>query len=151
LCCRSVFCVMKWPEVDLWSIVSVSETGQSDAWMVFWVLLLFGYRSFQWPKGLIYWLLLLGFNWKSCNSIHTRAFKYFTMQKLLSSKNPLKETQKSFKIYYNTIITNLKFQHKSKYHLSKILIEIDLFITYSPNSLKQLYSIMNLNTISLPW
>jgi hypothetical protein len=24
--------------------------------------------------------------------------------------------------YYNSIITNLKFQHKPKYHLSKILI-----------------------------
>jgi hypothetical protein len=36
-------------------------------------------------------------------------------------KNPLKETQNPSK-YYNSI-TKLKFQHKPKYHLSKILIQ----------------------------
>jgi hypothetical protein len=36
--------------------------------------------------------------------------KYFTTQKYNPSKN------------YNSIITNLKLQHKPKYHLSKILI-----------------------------
>jgi hypothetical protein len=35
-------------------------------------------------------------------------------------KNPLKKNQNPSK-YYNSI-TNLKFQHKPKYHLSKILI-----------------------------
>jgi len=48
------------------------------------------------------------------------------MQKYnLQKKNPPKKRNpKSFKIiYYNSIIiTNLKFQHKPKYHLSKILI-----------------------------
>ncbi len=48
---------------------------------------------------------------------------------------------------------NLKFQHKPKYHLSKILILINRPIIYLPRglqrSLKLLYSIMNLNTISL--
>jgi hypothetical protein len=39
--------------------------------------------------------------------------KYFTMQKY----NPLKKKQNSSR-YYNSI-TNLKFQHKLKYHLSK--------------------------------
>jgi hypothetical protein len=34
-----------------------------------------------------------------------------------TKKNPKKPTY-----YYNSIITNLKFQHKPKYHLSKILI-----------------------------
>jgi hypothetical protein len=37
-------------------------------------------------------------------------------------KNPLKETQNPSRYYYNSIITNLEFQHKPKYHLSKILI-----------------------------
>jgi hypothetical protein len=39
--------------------------------------------------------------------------KYFTMQTYNLQKNP--------SIYYN-YITNLKFQHKPKYHLSKILV-----------------------------
>jgi hypothetical protein len=30
--------------------------------------------------------------------------------------------QNPSRYYYNSIITNLKFQHKLKYHLSKILI-----------------------------
>jgi hypothetical protein len=38
-----------------------------------------------------------------------------------NKENPLKET-KILQRYYNSIITNLKFQHKPKYHLSKILI-----------------------------
>jgi hypothetical protein len=44
--------------------------------------------------------------------------KYFTMKKkkiLNLEKNPLKETKLNS-------ITNLKFQKKPKYHLSKILI-----------------------------
>jgi len=49
--------------------------------------------------------------------------KYFTNAKTLSSKNPLKRNQNPSRYYYNSIITNLKFQqHKPKYHLSKILI-----------------------------
>jgi hypothetical protein len=36
--------------------------------------------------------------------------------------------------YYNSI-TNLKFQHKPKYHLSKILIKIDLLLPRGPNAL----------------
>jgi hypothetical protein len=40
--------------------------------------------------------------------------KYFTMQKSKRNQNP--------STYYNSIITNLKFQHKPKYHRSKILI-----------------------------
>jgi hypothetical protein len=46
--------------------------------------------------------------------------KYFTMQKFNLQKL-LKKKPKSFKIYYNSI-TNLKFEHNPKYHLSKILI-----------------------------
>jgi hypothetical protein len=47
--------------------------------------------------------------------------KYFTMQKYTqSSKNPLKETKNPSR-YYNSV-TNLKFQHKPKYHPSKMLI-----------------------------
>jgi hypothetical protein len=50
--------------------------------------------------------------------------KYFTIAKtiIFKKKNPLKETKKTFKIYYNSIITNLKFQHKPKYNLSKNLV-----------------------------
>jgi hypothetical protein len=48
--------------------------------------------------------------------------KYFTMNKYnLQSNDPLNET-KILQKYYNSIITNLQFQHKPKYHLSKILI-----------------------------
>jgi len=37
-------------------------------------------------------------------------------------KNPSKTNQNPSRYYYNSIITNLKFQHEPKYHLSKILI-----------------------------
>jgi hypothetical protein len=47
--------------------------------------------------------------------------KYFTMLKYNLQKNPFKKTQNPSRYYYNTI-ANLKFQHKPKYHLSKILI-----------------------------
>ncbi len=57
--------------------------------------------------------------------------KYFFLAAFLLKKNSL---------------TYLKFQHNPKYHLSKILIQ-----KQRPKSLKLLYSIMNLNTISLPW
>jgi 2-polyprenyl-3-methyl-5-hydroxy-6-metoxy-1,4-benzoquinol methylase len=46
----------------------------------------------------------------------------FTMQKYISlEKNPLKKKTKILQDI-RTLVTNLKFQHKSKYHLSKILI-----------------------------
>jgi hypothetical protein len=47
-------------------------------------------------------------------------FKYFTMQKYNLQKNPLKESQNPLR--YHNSITNLKFQHKPKCHLSKMLI-----------------------------
>jgi hypothetical protein len=47
-------------------------------------------------------------------------FKYFTMQKYDLQKNPLKETQNPSR--YHNSNTNLKFQHKPKCHLSKLLI-----------------------------
>jgi hypothetical protein len=48
-------------------------------------------------------------------------FKYFNMQKYNLQNNPLKET----KILQDIMtLTNLKFQHKPKYHhVSKILVE----------------------------
>jgi len=48
--------------------------------------------------------------------------KYFTMQKYINlQNNPLIEETKILQdIIINSIITNLKFQHKPKYHLSKI-------------------------------
>jgi len=65
--------------------------------------------------------------------------KYFTMQDVIYKKSSTRN-QHAFR-YYNSV-TNLKFQHKPKYHLSKIHIS---------KSLKLWYSIMNLNTISYPW
>jgi hypothetical protein len=46
--------------------------------------------------------------------------KYFTMQKYNLKKKSSKENQNPSR--YSNSITNLKFQHKPKYHLSKILI-----------------------------
>jgi hypothetical protein len=45
--------------------------------------------------------------------------KYFTMQKCNLQKIPLRKNKNPSR-YYNSI-TNLKFQHKPKHHLSKIL------------------------------
>jgi hypothetical protein len=47
-------------------------------------------------------------------------FKYFTMQKIESSKKSSKRNQNPSR--YHNSRTNLKFQHKPKYHLSKILM-----------------------------
>jgi hypothetical protein len=47
--------------------------------------------------------------------------KYFIMQKSNLQKI-LSKKPKSFKITYYNSVTNLKFQHKPKYHVSKILI-----------------------------
>jgi hypothetical protein len=46
-------------------------------------------------------------------------FKYSTMHKYNLQKNPLNKPNPS---RYHNSVTNLKFQHKPKYHLSKILI-----------------------------
>ncbi len=40
--------------------------------------------------------------------------KYFTMQKYLIFKKSSKRNQNPSRYYYNSIITNLKFQHKRK-------------------------------------
>jgi len=42
--------------------------------------------------------------------------KYFTMQKYNLPQKSSKTNQNPSR-YYNSIITNLKFQHKPKYHL----------------------------------
>jgi len=47
-------------------------------------------------------------------------FKYFTMQKYNLQKKSSKGNQSPSR--YHNSITNLKFQHKPKYHLSKIFI-----------------------------
>ncbi len=46
--------------------------------------------------------------------------KYFTMQNIIFKKSS-KRNQNPSRYYYNSI-TNLKFQHKPKYHFSKILL-----------------------------
>jgi len=43
-------------------------------------------------------------------------FKYFTVQKYILQKHPLQQTKILQDII--TLITNLKFQNESKYHLS---------------------------------
>jgi hypothetical protein len=48
-------------------------------------------------------------------------FKYFHHTKLSSSKKNSSKTNQNPSRYHNSI-TNLQFQHKPKYHLSKILI-----------------------------
>jgi hypothetical protein len=48
-------------------------------------------------------------------------FKYFTMQKYIIVKKKSSERNQN-PSRYNNCITNLKFQHKPKYHLSKILV-----------------------------
>ncbi len=69
---------------------------------------------------------------------------------LIFKKHPLIETQNPSR-YYNSI-TNLKFQHKSKYHLSKNSSDKNRpVINQGTKSLVLLYSTMNLNTISLAW
>jgi hypothetical protein len=80
--------------------------------------------------------------------------KYFIMQKISQDlKYPSKKNQNPSRYYYNSIITNLKFQHKPKISSFKnphIKIDLLLLLPRGPKSLKLLYSIINLNTISLP-
>jgi hypothetical protein len=64
-------------------------------------------------------------------------------------KKSSKRNQNPSRYYYNSV-TNLKFQHKPKYHLSKNPHIKIVVLPKRPKSLKLLYSIMNLNTISLP-
>jgi hypothetical protein len=100
---------------------------------------------------------------------HTVALP-FTLKRILRQKknyknsniSPCKNTlifKKSSKTnqnpsrYYDSITTNLKFQHKQKHSSFKNPhIKIDLLPKgQDSKSLKLLYSIMNLDTISLPW
>jgi hypothetical protein len=46
--------------------------------------------------------------------------KYFILEKYNLQKKSSKRNQNPSRYYYNSM-TNLKFQHKPKYHLSKIL------------------------------
>jgi len=43
-------------------------------------------------------------------------------QNIILKKKPFKRNPNPSRYYYYSSITNLKFQHKPKYHLSKILI-----------------------------
>ncbi len=73
----------------------------------------------------------------------------FHHAKIQSSKKSSKRNQNPSK-HYNSI-TNLKFQHKARISSFKNPhIKIDLSVTQRSKSVKLLYSIMNLNTISLP-
>jgi hypothetical protein len=55
--------------------------------------------------------------------------KYFPMQKYIIFKKCSKRNQNPSR-YYNSIITNLKFQNKPKYHLSKILLKKQTYYYY---------------------
>jgi len=48
--------------------------------------------------------------------------KYFTMQSIPNLQKKSSKGNQNPSRYYNSIITNLKFQQKLKYHLSKIFI-----------------------------
>jgi len=77
--------------------------------------------------------------------------KYFTMQKY-NSKNPLKET----KILQDIITLQLisSFNTRQNIFFQKSLYKNRPIITWGQNCLSYyilLYSIMNLNKISLPW
>jgi hypothetical protein len=59
--------------------------------------------------------------------------KYFTIQKYNLQKNPLNDTKNPSR-NYNSVTTNLKFQHKPKYHLLKNpQIKIDLLLLLLPS------------------
>jgi len=61
-------------------------------------------------------------------------FKYFTMQKNVVSKKSSKRNQNPSR--FHNSITNLEFQHKPKYHLSKNPhIKIDLLLPRGQNPL----------------
>jgi len=64
-------------------------------------------------------------------------------------KKSSKRNQNPSRYYYNSIITNLKFQHKPKISPFKNAhVKIDLLLLpRGQNPFKLLYSIMNLNTI----
>jgi hypothetical protein len=78
---------------------------------------------------------------------------YHHAKNVIFKKNPLKET-KTLSRYYNSIITNLKIQHKPKIssfknpHMKRDL----LLLPRGQNPLSYyILSTMNLNIISLPW
>ncbi len=70
------------------------------------------------------------------------------MQKYIIFKKSSKGNQNPSR--YCNSITNLKIQHKPNIIFQKSSYK-NIPITEVPKSLKLLYSIMNLNTISLPW
>jgi len=79
-------------------------------------------------------------HWKSRGGVSHYRLCHFTLKSILRQKKNYgnsnispckkynlkkkssKKNQNPSRYYYNSIITNLKFQHKPKYHLSKILI-----------------------------
>jgi len=72
-----------------------------------------------------------------------RKLKYFTMQKYNLQKKSSKRNQNPSRYYYNSIITNLKFQH----NLAKIScfknphIKIDLLLPRGQNPLLSYYTL----------
>ncbi len=72
-----------------------------------------------------------------------RKTQIFHHAKMQSSKNPQKRNQNHSR-YYN-FITNLKFQHRPKYHLSKtLIIKIDLLLLpRGQNPLSCYYTLYN--------
>jgi hypothetical protein len=88
--------------------------------------------------------------------METQIFQHAKIYLIFVKKSSNRRNQNPSRCYYNSIRTNLKFQHKPKYHLSKnphIKIRPGYYyLVGGPKSLKLLlYSVMNLNTISLLW
>ncbi len=72
--------------------------------------------------------------------------KYFTLYKYNLQKNPLNET----KILQDIITLQLISSQNIIFHI-KSSYKNNFIITYGPKSFRLLYSILNQNTISLPW
>jgi hypothetical protein len=70
--------------------------------------------------GLAIYIIIKYLKAKEVSFMETQIFHHAKIYH--SSKNPPLKRNQNPSSYYNSIITNLKFQHKPKYHLSKILI-----------------------------
>jgi len=75
-------------------------------------------------------------------------FQYFTMQKYNLQKHPLKETKLLRDITTLSLIPSFNINQNIIFQKS---LYKNRLITWGPIFVKLLYSIMNINTISLPW
>jgi len=116
-----------------------SETLQNQYFFNVLILIFFSMKFWQQKQGHLegtfdLWTLLYELKQGVCRTV-ALAFTFkstlrqkknygnsnISLCKNIMFKKPSKRNQNPSR-YYNSIITNLKFQHKPKYHLSKILI-----------------------------